>query len=186
MTHADPAETLRPLRRVRQVRQFTTQPVTDAELDAIADVGRWSGSSRNSQPWRFVVLRDRGLIGRIAALDMPHSRALATATGAVVVVIPTDGGAVASHAYDEGRTAERMLIAATTLGLAGGLMWVSPAGRDQVNDALGIPAGWTARTILGVGHPAAEALAPKNPPGQARLPRSRTVSVDRWSDGQAG
>ncbi len=26
----------------------------------------------------------------------------------------------------------------------------------------------------------------KNPPGQARLPRSRTVSVDRWSDGQAG
>ena len=59
MTASDPADTLRRLRRVRQVRQFTPEPVTDAALDAIVDVGRWSGSSRNSQPWRFIVLRRR-------------------------------------------------------------------------------------------------------------------------------
>jgi hypothetical protein len=79
-----------------------------------------------------------------------------------------------------------MLIASSMLGLAGGLLWVSPAGRESVNELLGIPPGWTARTVVAVGHPAEEALAPKVPQGQARLPRSRTVSVDRWSDEQAG
>jgi nitroreductase len=171
---------------VRQVRQFTDDPVSDAQLDAIADVGRWSGSSRNSQPWRFIVLRDTALVRRMGELDMPHSRALTTATGAVVVVIPADGGAPQGHAYDEGRAAERMLIASSMLRLGGGLLWVSPARRESVNELLGIPPGWTARTVVAVGHPADEALAPKVPQGQARLPRSRTVSVDRWSDEQAG
>ena len=31
-------------------------------LRALAVVARWSGSSRNSQPWRFIVLRDLALI----------------------------------------------------------------------------------------------------------------------------
>ena len=62
MISHDPGEVLRPLRRVRQVRQFTDQPIDPAALDAIVDVGRWSGSSRNSQPWRFIVLRDVELI----------------------------------------------------------------------------------------------------------------------------
>lgn len=186
MTHADPAARLRPLRRVRQVRRFTDQPVAEAELDAIADVGRWSGSSRNGQPWRFLVLRDVALVRRVGALDLPHSRALATAVGAIVVVMPSAEEGVRSNAYDEGRAAERMLIAAGELGLAGGLMWVSAVGRVAVDDALGIPAGWTARSVLAIGHPAPEALTAKSPPGQARLPRSRTVSVDRWSDELAG
>jgi nitroreductase len=186
MTHPDATQTLQPLRRVRQVRQFTDQPVEDAQLDAIVDVGRWSGSSRNGQPWRFIEVRDVSLVRALGAMDLPHSRALTSAMAAVVVVIPSGGEAAQSNAYDEGRASERMLIATGQLGLAGGLLWVSPAGRAAVNEALGIPAGWTARSVLAIGHPAPEALAPKNPPGLARLPRSRTVSVDRWSDEQAG
>lgn len=186
MTQRDPADALRHLRRVRQVRQFTDEPVTAAELDAIADVGRWSGSSRNGQPWRFVVVRDVSIVRALAGADMPHSRALVTAMGAVAIVVPAGGDGAVSHAYDEGRAAERMLIGATELGLAGGLLWVSPAGRQAVHQALGIPDGWAVRSVLAVGHPAPEAQAPKSPPGAARLPRSRTVSVDRWSDEQAG
>lgn len=177
---ATPADLLRPLRQVRQVRQFTDAPVTDEELDAIVDVGRWSGSSRNGQPWRFVAVRDVALVRRLGAADLPHSRALATAMAAIVVVVPADGGI--SNAYDEGRAAERMLVAATELGLAAGLLWVSPAGRATVADALGIPEGWMPRSVLAVGHATPEALLPKSPPGHARRPRARTVSVDRWAD----
>ena len=83
MTHpadpADPRDVLRPLRRVRQIREFTDEPPTDAELDAIADVGRWSGSSRNTQPWRFLILRDRALLRRICEIGLPQTRALRTA-----------------------------------------------------------------------------------------------------------
>ena len=181
MTTADPADVLRPLRRIRQVRQFTDQPVDGPAIDAIVDVGRWSGSSSNSQPWRFIVLRDVDLVRRMATMDMPHSRALTTAMAAIVVVVPTTGSTM-SFAYDDGRASERMLIAAQTLGLGAGLLWVSQEARSRVAEALGIPDGWMPRSVLALGHPTTEALAPKNPPGQARRPRSRMVSEGRWSD----
>ena len=44
----------------RQYREFTDEPPTEAELHALTEVARWSGSSRNSQPWRFIVIRDQG------------------------------------------------------------------------------------------------------------------------------
>ena len=56
-------DVVRPLRRARQVREFTDQPLTDEELEAITDVARWTGSSRNTQPWRFLVIRDQAKIG---------------------------------------------------------------------------------------------------------------------------
>jgi nitroreductase len=185
MTTNDPAELLRSLRRVRQVRSFTDQPVTDAELDAIVDVGRWSGSSRNGQPWRFILLRDIDVVRRIAAMDMPHSRALTTAMAAIAIVVPATADPV-SHAYDEGRAAERMLIATSQLGLAGGLLWISGTARDAINELLGVPAGRTTRSVLAIGHPAPEASAPKNPVGQARRPRERMVARDRWTIGLDG
>ena len=180
MTSDAPAQVLRPLRRIRQVRHFTERPVDGGLIDAIVDVGRWSGSSRNSQPWRFIVIRDVDLVRRIADMDMPHSRALTTAMAAIAVVVPSTGPAV-SYAFDEGRVSERMLIAAQTLGLGAGLLWVSQDARPLVGEALGIPDVWMVRSVLAMGHPAPEAMAPKNPPGQARLPRSRTVSEGRWS-----
>ena len=45
-----PLNSVRPLLRVRQMRQFTDEMPTDEELGAIADVARWSGSSKNTQP----------------------------------------------------------------------------------------------------------------------------------------
>jgi len=68
MTDAStPRDRIRPLLRARQVREFTDEPLTDAELEAITDVARWTGSSRNSQPWRFVIIRDPDAVGRLHA-----------------------------------------------------------------------------------------------------------------------
>lgn len=53
------SERVRPLIRVRQIRDFSDRPIAPAELDAIADVARWSGSSQNTQPWRFILIRQR-------------------------------------------------------------------------------------------------------------------------------
>ena len=58
-TATSPREVLRPLRQVRQYREFTDEPISDDALRAILDVARWTGSGNNSQPWRFIVLRDR-------------------------------------------------------------------------------------------------------------------------------
>jgi nitroreductase len=193
MTDADraernPGQLVRPLIRVRQYRQFTEQAPTDRELAAIVDAARWSGSSRNSQPWRFIVIRERATILRIHEAGMPQTRSLATALAAIAIVVPdgdlgADGDAI-SFAYDEGRAAERMLIAASFLRLGAGIAWLVPAIRPMVGDLLGVPRDWLVRTIVVVGHPTEEARAPKLGPDKARLPRSETVFEDRWAANQ--
>jgi nitroreductase len=174
------ADVLRPLRRTRQVREFTDEPVDPGDLAAIADVARWSGSSRNTQPWRFIVITDVAVLRKLAEAGLPQTRSLGTATAAIAIVLPADDSHEVGLAYDDGRVAERILIAAGMLGLGAGIGWVRPDVRPAIGDLLGLPADHRIRTILALGHPTEAALAPKTAPGEARLPREETVFEERW------
>ncbi len=177
-----PLDAVRPLIRVRQARQFTTRKVSKAELDAITEVARWSGSSRNEQPCRFITLRDKELIRKIAEMGLPQTRGLPTATAAVAIVEPDEPERGISRAFDDGRAAERMLIAAHMLGLGGGISRVRRDVRDGINEALRLPANRSVRTIVAFGYPTEDALSPKSKPGQARLPREDVVFEEAWPD----
>jgi nitroreductase len=171
---------VQPLIRVRQTREFTNQAVTKAELDAITEVARWSGSSRNEQPCRFIALLDRVAISRIAELGLPQTRGLPTATAAVAIVVPDEPEREVSRAFDDGRAAERLLIAATLLGLGGGISRLRPDVREPIGQLLGLPPHRSVRTIVGFGHPTVEALRPKSQPGAARLSREQVIFEERW------
>lgn len=174
-----PGDLLRPLRRTRQVREFTAEPVARGLLDAIVDVGRWSGSSKNTQPWRFILITDEAVIREIAESGLPQTRSLNTATAAIAITLPTATPDV-SAAYDDGRAAERMLIAANLLGLGAAIAWVRSDVRPTVSRLLALPPDRYVRTILALGHPTDAARAPKSAPGSARLPRDETVFDERW------
>ncbi|MGB4678183.1 MAG: nitroreductase family protein, partial [Aggregatilineales bacterium] len=47
------------IRTKRAVRQFTDQPIPDEIVREILNAGRLSGSSKNTQPWHFVAVRNR-------------------------------------------------------------------------------------------------------------------------------
>ena len=181
---ADPtaADVLSPLRRTRQFREFTAEPVSPEALDALADVARWSGSSRNTQPWRFLVVTDAATIRELAAVGMPQTRSLATATAIIAIVLPVGGEHDVGHAYDDGRAAERILIAAGMLGLGAGIAWVRGDVRETASRLLKLPADRYVRTIMALGHPTDAARAPKSEPGKARLPRAETVFHERWPE----
>jgi len=177
-----PRERVRPLLRVRQTREFEPDPPTDDELAAIVDAARWSGSAANEQPWRFIVLRDRATLKALHEAGMPQTRGLATAPAAIAIVLPGDERTV-SRAYDEGRAAERILIAAHLLGLAAGISWIRSAVGPTVAPMLGLPPDRFVRTIVAIGHPTDRARQPNSPPGQARLPRHQVVAEERWPAG---
>ena len=177
-----PQDRVRPLLRTRQVREFTDRPIAPADVDAMADVARWSGSSSNEQPWRFIVIRDAGILRRLAETCRPQTRPLATATAAIAIVLPDEKERAVSRAYDEGRAAERILVAASMLDLGGGVSWIINDARAAVRDILGIPADHFVRTIIALGHPTEGARRPKSAPGQARLPREQVVFEERWPD----
>jgi nitroreductase len=175
-----PRKRVRPLLRVRQIREFTPEPVASADLDAIVDVARWSGSSRNNQPWRFIIIRQPGTLRRIAEVGMPQTRSFQTATAGIAIVLPAEPRRELGDAYDDGRAAERALIAASVLGLGAAIAWIRSDVRSVVGDLLGLPRDWFVRTIMAVGHPTDAARRPKSAPGTARLPRAKTVFEERW------
>ena len=176
-----PADVVRPLTRVRQARDFTGRRVNNAQLEAITEVARWSGSSRNEQPCRFITLRDKATIHKIAELGLPQTRGLPTANAAIAVIVPSEPERELSRAFDDGRASERILIAATMLGLGGGISRVRPDVREGINQVLGLPSNRSVRTIVAIGYPTEEALVPSTRPGRARLPREQVVFSERWS-----
>lgn len=179
------ADRLRALRRTRQVRDFTAEPVARDQLDALANVARWTGSSRNTQPWRFIVVTDRDVITRIAEIGVPQTRSLRTAAAALAIVLPVaeDERHEIGIAYDDGRAAERVLIAAGMLDLGAGIAWVRSDVREAIGAMLGLPPDRYVRTIVALGHPSEAALAPKAAPGDARLPREESIFEERWPAG---
>lgn len=176
----DPSDAVRPLLRVRQVREFTDEPIGADVLDALADAARWSGSSANTQPWRFVVVRSVETLRSIAETGLPQTRSLQSATAAIAIVLPEEPGMGVSHAFDEGRAAERVLIAASFLHVGAGIAWVLPEARPLVASLLQLPTGRFVRTMVALGHPTDAAQRPKSAPGGARLPREQTVFSETW------
>ncbi len=52
----------------RSVRSFSGEPVAKEDIEAILDCARFAPSASNSQPWRFLVTEDSGLIEETAQL----------------------------------------------------------------------------------------------------------------------
>ena len=171
---------------MHQVREFTEAPVEAAALDAIADAARWSGSSANSQPWRFIVIREPATLRELSESSPPSTKSLATAAAALAIVLPQEKGAAVSNAYDEGRATERIMIAASFLDLGAGIAWVKADDRPAVGELLGVPEDRFVRTLVAIGHPTGKASKPKSTHGEARLPRSETVFDERWGGGEEG
>jgi nitroreductase len=176
---------IRQLRNLRQSRRFTDQPVPEAILDDILEVARWTGSSKNTQPWHFIVVTD------------PETRQLLSRSGQfagflagapVVIVMAMAGRNPGSEAYDEGRATERIMLAAGAHGLGSGTGWFAPGsdGEDHVKAALGVPEVMVVRQAVGIGYPADADQRARSVTG-GRKPREEVVSRERFGlAGRAG
>ena len=58
-------ELLKIIRARRSVRVYRTGKVTDKQLEMILEAARWAPSGANSQPWEFIVTRDRKKMKRV-------------------------------------------------------------------------------------------------------------------------
>lgn len=147
-THAEAVEQIK---KVRQARQYEDRPVSDEDLQNLLQVAQWTGSSRNTQPWQFVVVNDKAQLKAISEVRTPINW-VADAPLAIAIVL--NGHSDVSEAYDEGRVTERLLVAARLLGLGGGTAWFGDAGQQaRGKEILGVPAELTARSVVVLGYP---------------------------------
>ena len=161
----------------RQVREYTPEPVSEADLTFVLDAGRRSASSRNSQRWDFVVVTDQETKNGLA----DTWQGATWIPGAPVVlglVVPTDDDiyTVRSIEYDLGQAVTSMIIAATSLGLGTG----QTACHDQelAQSLLGFPDGHICSKLFTIGHPADRPMCPLTKID--RRPFGDVVHLNRW------
>jgi nitroreductase len=161
----------------RQLRQFTDEPVSDEDVATLLDVARWTGSSKNSQPWQFVVVRDPAVRAELAK-GTQYTGWIADAP--LVFVVLTEGSDPRGHNYDLGRVDERLLLASQALGLGAGIVtfW-GPDAQKITRAALNLPDDWQVFSAVAIGHPAPSA-APARFGG--RKPLNELAHYDRFGN----
>lgn len=167
----------REIRKVRQARLYEPTPVPDDVLADLLEIARWTGSSRNTQPWEFIVIRDQEQLRKISQVRTPINW-VADAPLAIAIVL--NGENESSEAFDEGRVTERLLIGARLLGLGGGTAWFGDEGqRATAKEILGIPADRMARSVVVIGYPTTTKDHRPNPALAGRRPLEELVSYER-------
>jgi nitroreductase len=177
---ANPELVAREMRKVRQARLYEPTPVPDDVLHELLEIARWTGSSRNTQPWEFIVVTDPDQLRAISQIRTPINW-VADAPLAIAIVL--NGESPLSEAFDEGRVTERLLIGAHMLGLGGGTAWFGDdAQQAEGKRILGIPAARTARSVVALGYPTTHKDHRPNPAIAGRRPLLEIVSYDRLGE----
>jgi nitroreductase len=161
----------------RNVRSFAERPLTDAELHRILEAGRRAPSSRNWQPWDFVVVTDREQLTRLAKVWQGGGHVAGSAATIGLVLPMTD--VIRDHEialYDLGQATMAMMIAAADLGIGSGHS--SVADQELARELLGLPAHRYLAYLIDLGHPADRPLTPIRTPD--RRPFDEVVHQGRW------
>jgi len=165
--------------RLRTVRHFAGDPLTDDDARAVLDAGRRAGSSRNLQRWTFVVVTDRE---RLRALSKVGSFAghLSGAAMAVALVTPDPHApdAPLSVIWDLGLAAQNMMLVAWQRGI--GSCPATVYDHDLCRAILGYPDDQHCEYILSFGYPAKAEMLGRRPRRGGRRGLVEVVRKERW------
>ena len=138
------------IRTKRAVRHFKDEPLPEDVVTRILDAGRRSQSSKNTQPWRFIAIRERDTLQKLAQLGdwIGH---VGGAALCVVILNPAENERSAWQMFDAGQCASYMQLAAQEQGVGSclGSIYQPEAARDL----LGFPPDWQARLLISFGYP---------------------------------
>ncbi|MGH9123480.1 MAG: nitroreductase family protein [Acidimicrobiales bacterium] len=161
----------------RNVRQYQDRAIPAEQLDHILEAGRRAPSSRNWQPWDFILVTDRAELQRLAEVWQGAKHiATSAATIAVIAPSPKDDFQRTWTPYDLGQATAMMMLAAADLGIGSGHSAVG----DQAlaRRLLGFPADRYLGYLIGLGYPADRPLRPIAHPN--RRPFDEVVHRGRW------
>jgi nitroreductase len=171
------------MRSLRVVRRFAQTPVPDEALDDMLEVARWTGTSKNTQPWHLVVVRERETLRALAKLGQ-FAGHIAGANVAIALVMDSR-----TNAFDCGRLAERLMLAAWSHGIGSCIGSIWPDSNERsAKELLGVPKERWMHQIISFGFPAdADATRVSATPGATRMlpsigrrPRTELVSWERF------
>jgi nitroreductase len=159
------------------VRAYTPEAVTPGQVECLLRAAMAAPSSKNRQPWHFVVVAQAAARQALAA-QLPYAKMLNEAPLSIVVCGDTDvhpGEAAISWVMDCSAATENLLLAATAMGL--GAVWTGIYPYESritaVRCALALPENIVPLNITVVGHPA-------KPPAPKDKWRPERIHYEQW------
>ena len=160
---------------LRSVRQFDlARPIADTALHRIVQAGRMSGSSKNSQPWWFIVVKDREVLQALSKCG-DFAQHLAGAALAIAIVFDPQ---FYRGEFDSGRTAQNMMLAAWNDGI--GSCIASMHHEDDAKAVLGVPPAYRLQHIISFGYPLPADQSTPVVRRRGRRPLDEIVMPERW------
>ena len=136
----------------RNVREYDDRPIADRDLDRILEAGRRAPSSRNWQPWDFVVVTDRQQLQKLSKVwQFARHVAYSAATVALVAPEPANDSERDWIQYDLGQATMSMMIAAADQSIGTG--HASVADQQLARDVLRLPPDRFCAYLMALGYP---------------------------------
>ena len=148
----------------RSIRRYSPAAVSEADVQKLLEAAMAAPSAAGKDPWRFVVIHNRGKLAELAAA-LPNGKMLAGAGVGIAVC----GDLQAAHdqqlsylLQDCSAAIENLLLCAHVLGL--GACWLGVHPREQrmsdLRQLLSLPPSVIPVACIAIGHPA-EAKEPR-------------------------
>jgi len=166
-------DVLKAIKERRSIRKYEPKAVPEEKLTQILEAGQWAPSAGNSQPWKFIVVRDEEVKNELARVAT-YGKFLAQAPVAIAIVIDPQAS---NHPVEDGAAAtQNMLLAAYALGL--GTCWIgsySSGYEEKAKEVLGITRDKRLLSLISLGYPAES-------PMRGRIELSELVRYDRYTE----
>ena len=165
----------------RDTRAYSDDPIPNEALNRIIEAGRMAGSSKNTQPIRLIVIRNREWLKEVATCGTFSQPLLGAQAGIAVCAAPNGSD------FDAGRAAQNMMVAAWNDGLATCPTSVhdQPCAREKlrlpqdVTDEASGRKGWRVVVIIALGYPQAGSAMSM---GAKRVELGDYVHWERWQE----
>lgn len=160
-------------------KRFAETPIPEPVLRVIFEAARWAPSSRNRQPWRFLVThRGTEPYERLFATLRPANQERAKGAPVLVLACAVEEDALGPNTYawhDLGLACGQMVVQATALGVY--IRFMAGFDKEQAQARFRLPETVRPVTVIVMGYPA-DAL----PAERFREPLSELVFEGEWGN----
>jgi nitroreductase len=160
----------------RAVREYCDEPLPEDAVRAILNAGRRAQSSKNSQPCRFVAIRDREILRALAQCGQYAGHLAGAALG--VAILTPDPALRFQISFDAGQSAAYMQLAAWELGIGSCMATIYDS--DKARPILGFPAEMRLQFAISFGYPRNPEQLVQPPKKGGRQAFEEIVHWERW------
>lgn len=167
----------------RSTRRFKPDMVSDEDLNAVLEAARWAPSGDNKQPWKFIVIKNKENMMKIAELSPLKRFHAMLRNRPVLIAILVNSKRSKWVVLDGAMCAQNLMLEAWIRGLGTCFSSWYPTMLssivEQVKQLLNIPDNWIILTFTPLGYPVDDPKRAHILPAK-RKPLDRLVCYEKF------